>query len=205
MLVKLQSDQLIALSVMLLVWLLVSFALSPHIVLETDKVAFWRFGFVEIIYVVWLWSGLWNRIIVLGSFTGTRKPSIVMRLLEYFFNYFLWDIYICNFYLLIIPAVWGTPYLFSASCWAWVLSLYHRNFTFSCCLCWDSVRFCKELAMHSNPYLWFPVWLTDHPVHRASLQLRTQSWPQAWSSSRCKAVSFHEENTIFEHNKTFWK
>lgn len=50
----------------------------------------------------------------------------------------------------------------------------------SCCLCWDSIRLCKELAMQSNPYLWFPVWLTDHPFHRASLQLRTQSWPQAW-------------------------
>lgn len=96
-----------------------------------------------------------------------KKQSIVICLLEYFFNYFLWDIYICNYYLLIMPAVWGTSYLLSVYCWAWVLSLYQRNFPphSSCCLCWDSVRFCEELAMHSNPYLWFPVWLTDHPVH----------------------------------------
>lgn len=37
-----------------------------------------------------------------------------------------------------------------------------------------------KLAMYSNPYLWLPVWLTDHPVHQANLHLRTQSWPQAW-------------------------
>lgn len=57
-----------------------------------------------------------------------KKQSIC--LLEYFFNYFLWYIYICNNYLLIMPAVWGTSYLLSAYCWAWVLSLYQRNFTF---------------------------------------------------------------------------
>lgn len=58
--VEVQSNQLNALSVILLILALValsSYALSQP-VLESEKNAFWRFGFVEIIYVcldlVWI-------------------------------------------------------------------------------------------------------------------------------------------------------
>jgi len=126
--------------------------------------------------LVYLWCWLWKRIIVFGSFmrTGLGTEHCKIYLLEYFFHYF-YEIFIYNYYLLIMPAVWAFCILLGLGA---LIIPEERHIPPAVCVgtALGSARSspCTQIFICGSQSDWQTTQYTQE-----SLQLRTQSWPQA--------------------------
>jgi len=131
--------------------------------------AFWRFGFVGIIYV-----SLPLVLIVKKNYCFWQFHENWICLLEYFFHYF-YEIFIYNYYLLIMPAVWAFCILLGLGA---LIIPEERHIPPAVCVgtALGSARSspCTQIFICGSQSDWQTTQYTQE-----SLQLRTQSWPQA--------------------------